>query len=86
MIRKNKQKKLVFALPCRNSGKRLFGKPVQFIDPGRKIINSGEQVFIQIKNESSVDLIPFFWHFGRGTIVGIDDKWYELLGEYLNNN
>ena len=56
------------------------------IDPGRKIIGSGEQAFIEVNLGSSYKLVPFFWHFGRGTVKGIDDKWYELLEEYLTDH
>ena len=52
------------------------------IDPGRKIIKSGEQAFIQKDDEQ---LKAFFWHFGRGTTVGIVDEWYELLENYLES-
>jgi hypothetical protein len=56
---------------------------IHAIDPGRKIIGSGEQAFVQVPTDSSYELVPFFWHYGRGTVLGMDEKWYELLGEYL---
>ena len=49
------------------------------VDPNRKIIKSGEQAFISENNK----LKPFFWHFGRGTLFGMDENWFKLLKEYL---
>lgn len=49
------------------------------VDPGRKIINSGEQAFVKENNK----LKAFFWHFGRGTLCGMDENWFKLLKEYL---
>ena len=74
MIRKNKQKKLVFALPCRNSGKRLFGKPVQFIDPGRKITVL-DQLVSCIKRISSVSDIVL------GISYGSENKVFEKIAK-----
>ena len=52
---------------------------IHAVDPGRVIMNSGEQAFIKKDN----NLIPFFWHFGRGTVKGIDKNWFKLLEKYL---
>ena len=31
------KKKLIMALACRNSGTRLYGKPIQYIDIDKKV-------------------------------------------------
>lgn len=49
------------------------------VDPGRKIMNDGEQAFL-LNTEQPV---AFFWHFGRGTLKGIKKEWFELLEKYL---
>lgn len=49
------------------------------VDPGRKIMEDGEQAFIKENNK----LKPFFWHFGRGTLLGIKKEWFKLLKNYL---
>ena len=42
-------------------------------------MEDGEQAFIKENNK----LKPFFWHFGRGTLLGIKKEWFKLLKNYL---
>tara|TARA_B100000686_G_C16708947_1_gene927984 strand:+ start:671 stop:1456 length:786 start_codon:yes stop_codon:yes gene_type:complete len=74
MIKKIKQKKLVFAIPCRNTGKRLFGKPVQFIDPARKVTVL-EQLVRCIKKVNSVSDIVL------GISYGNENKIFEKIAK-----
>ena len=74
-MNKNKiKKKLVFAVPCRNSGRRLFGKPIQFIDPDRKITII-EQLISCIKKINSVSDIVL------GISYGSENKIFEKIAK-----
>ena len=74
-MNKNKiKKKLVFAVPCRNTGRRLFGKPIQFIDPDRKITII-EQLISCIKKINSVSDIVL------GISYGSENKIFEKIAK-----
>jgi len=68
------KKKLIFALPCRNGGSRLYGKPMQFIDIDKRITVL-EQLINCIRKISCVSDVVL------GISDGIENRIFEKLAK-----
>ena len=73
------KKKLIFALPCRNGGSRLYGKPIQFIDIDKRITVI-EQLISCIRKISCVSDIVL------GISHGIENKIFEKVAKKKSVN